>query len=101
MIVRAPARAEPIAALIAECSDSTFDQLGVRTTVGDELREALDDRRLRRDRVDREDVRVDLAHRVRDRLAAREELPRGHSGTISIACVGQTSAQISQPLQKS
>ena len=77
------------------------DELGVRATVGDELREALDDRRLRRDRVDRDDVGVDLAHRVRDRLAAGEELLMSGSSTISIASVGQTSAQISQPLQKS
>ena len=50
------------------------DDLAGRAPVGDELREALDDRRLRRDRVDRHDVRVDLPHRVRDRLAAGQYL---------------------------
>ena len=75
------------------------DDLRLRRPVGDELGEGLDDRRLRRDRVDRDDVGVDLAHRVRDRLAAGEEPDVGHSATIAIAPTGQTSAQISQPLQ--
>ena len=75
------------------------DDLRLRLAVGDELRERLDDRRLRRDRVDGDDVGVDLAHRVRDRLAAGEEPDVGHSGTIAIAPTGQTSAQIAQPLQ--
>ena len=43
-------------------------------------------------------ISVDLAQRVGEGLAAREETGV-HSGTISIACVGQISAQISQPLQ--
>ena len=76
------------------------DHLAVRAPVRDELREALDDRRLRRDRVDRHDVGVDLPHRVRDRLAAGEQEPlTASSATISIASTGQTEAQISQPLQ--
>ena len=75
------------------------DDLGLGRAVGDELGERLDDRRLRRDRVDGDDVGVDLAHRVRDRLAAGEESDVGHSGTIAIAPTGQTSAQIAQPLQ--
>ena len=104
VIVRAPARAAPIAALIAECSDSTLTISVCALPVGDELREGLDDRRLRRDRVDRNHVGVDLAHRVRDRLAAGEELDvvragSAHSDTIAIAPTGQTSAQIAQPLQ--
>ena len=75
------------------------DDLGRGGAVGDELGEGLDDRRLRRDRVDGDDVGVDLAHRVRDRLAAGEEPDVAHSGTIAIAPTGQTSAQIAQPLQ--
>ena len=61
------------------------DELARAPAVRDELREALDDRRLRRDRVDRHDVRVDLAHRVRDRLAAGQQLrsaAQRSSGTI-------------------
>ena len=80
------------------------DDLRLRLPVGDELREGLDDRRLRRDRVHRNHVGVDLAHRMRDRLAAGEELDvvragTTHSDTIAIAPTGQTSAQIAQPLQ--
>ena len=86
--MRAPASAAPIAALIAECSDSTLTISVLRLPVRDELREGLDDRRLRRDRVDGHDVGVDLAHRVRDRLAAGEEPDVGHSGTIAIAVDG-------------
>ena len=75
------------------------DDLRLRSPVGDELGEGLDDRRLRCDRVDGDDVGVDLTHRVRDRLAAGEEPDVVHSGTIAIAPTGQTSAQIAQPLQ--
>ena len=102
--MRAPASAAPIAALIAECSDSTLTISRVRPAVRDELREALDDRRLRRDRVDRDDVRVDLPHRLGDGLAAGQQL-RPAPGQSLIGhhrrsrSVGQTSAQISQPLQ--
>ena len=86
---------------MAECSDSTLTISVLRLPVRDELREGLDDRRLRRDRVDRNDVGIDLAHRVRDRLAAGEELGSVSviSATIAIAPTGQTSAQIPQPLQ--
>jgi hypothetical protein len=83
------------------------DHLAVGAPVGDERRERLDDRRLRRDRIDRDDVRVDLAHRLRDGLAARQHEPlprdRGHeacsSATMVIAPVGHISAQTSHPLQ--
>ena len=75
------------------------DDLRARLSVRDELREGLDDRRLRRDRVDGHDVGIDLAHRVRDSLAPGEQPDVGHSVTISIAATGQTSAQIPQPLQ--
>src|SRR5439155_3834372 len=44
------------------------DDLGRGQPVGDELRERLDDRRLRRDRVDGDDVGVDLADRKSTRL---------------------------------
>ena len=80
-------------------------QLGLRPAVRHELRESLDDRRLGSDRVDRDDIRVDLAHGLGDRLAARHQPKRGlghdatSSGTIVTASTGQTSAQISQPLQ--
>jgi len=77
------------------------DQLAVRTPVRDELRIALDDRRLRRDGIRGNDVRIDLAHRVRDRLAAGEQKQLAHSATIAIASSGQTSAHSSQPLQTS
>ena len=77
------------------------DDLRLGRAVGDELGEGLDDRRLRRDRVDGDDVGVDLAHRVRDRLAAGEQPDVAHSATIAIAPTGQTSAQIAQPLQAS
>ena len=53
------------------------DHLSVCPAVGERLRVALDDRGLRRDRVDREDVRVDLAHGLDDRLAAGQELCAG------------------------
>jgi hypothetical protein len=77
------------------------DDLGVGLAVGNERGELLDDRRLRRDRVHRHDIRVDLAHRVRNGFAAGEQLRclSLHSATISIAFTGQISAQISQPLQ--
>jgi len=79
------------------------DELGVRLARRDERRELLDDRRLRRDRLHGHDVGLDLPHCVRDGFAAGEEERAGHSvvssGTIVIAPVGQTSAQISQPLQ--
>ena len=75
------------------------DDLRARLPVRDELREGLDDRRLRRDRVDRNHVGIDLAHRVRNGLASGEEPDVTHSGTIAIAATGQTSAQIPQPLQ--
>ena len=52
------------------------DDLRVGLTVRDERRELLDDRRLRRDRVHRHDVRVDLAHGVSHGLAAGEQLRR-------------------------
>ena len=77
------------------------DDLGACLPVGDELREGLDDGCLRCDRVDGHDVGVDLAHRVSDRLAAREQPEFGHSATISMAWKGQMSAQIPQPLQVS
>ena len=50
--------------------------LCVRPAIGDELRERLDDRCLRRDRIDRHDVGIDLTHRVGDCLAAGQELAR-------------------------
>ena len=54
---------------------------------------------LRRDRVNGNDVGIDLAHRVRNGLASGEQTDVTHSGTIAIAATGQTSAQIPQPLQ--
>ena len=98
--MRPPASAAPIAALMAECSDSTLTISVLACPSATSFAKRLDDRRLRRDRVDRNDVGIDLAHRVRDGLASGEE--RGmsaHSATIAIAATGQTSAQIPQPLQ--
>ncbi len=56
------------------------DDLGTRLPVRDELREGLDDRRLRSDRIHRHDVGIDLPHRVGNGLAAGEEPKVGHSG---------------------
>src|SRR5664280_918461 len=50
------------------------DDLGRGLAVGDQLGEGLDDRRLRRDRVDGEDVWIDLRHRVGNGLAAGQKL---------------------------
>ena len=103
VIVRAPARADPIAALIAECSDSTSTSspcaspsatnfakpwmIGVcgvigytGTTSGSTWRIAC----------------ATASPPVR--AALQRSAP---SGTISIASVGHISAQISQPLQTS
>ena len=108
-MVRAPPAAEPMTALMAECSDSDRDELAGHLAVGHHLRVELHDLGLRRDGVGAHHVRVDLAHRLGDRLVAGDgedarcrAWPPCHSFSsvfMTMASVGHSLAQMPQPLQ--
>ena len=70
VMVRAPPAAEPITALIAECSLSTVTNSLLTLPSATHLGVELHDLGLRRDRVGADHVRVDLAHRLGDGLVA-------------------------------
>ena len=97
------------------CSPSTFIRLGLEAAVGDHLREVLDQRGLRRDRIDRDHVGPRQADGDRRRLVAfdhdrtrrvgggtcygGDRAHRPASSIMLMARCGHSWAQTPQPLQ--